>query len=299
VSTFSKNLLLVGSVVMVFVVIAAAALLSQGSGSITPQKAATKQYTVEKSRTSARGIASSDRKVADAQGYTSPNERVQSMTPDAKPKATRVQVPVKTSAPVTTTSPKTAMSDAVAAIIAEAHAAASTEAATDMLARAIADAQSPADTSRLYAAVGSLQLAKTPPDAEAGLAALRSATETAVNPEARSNAAVTEASALVVHGDTESSLTRIGELLNDESINTKSAQHLTLMRGDLLIEGGDLKAAESAYEAVRSAAAPADGNDEALFRQASLRLARLYSRTGDEKKEEAITRELQRAFAAR
>ena len=103
----------------------------------------------------------------------------------------------------------------------------------------------------------------------------------------------------MAHGDADASLKRIDELLNEEAINTESTHHLTLMRGDVMVEQGDLSGAEAAYETVRQAAAPSDGNNEALFRQASLRLARLYAKTGDEENEQKIARELKQAFAAR
>jgi len=282
---------------MGFVVVTAIALLSQGDGSATPRKAASKQYTVKKSRDSAQGLASSDRKVDHASDETGAPQRVQSLTPDAESKTTRIQVPVQSKAPVRAKDQANAI-PTIASIIAESYAADTRQLAEDLLLQALAEAQSPDDESKLHSAIGSLALAQAKPDKEAGLAALRSATESAETPALRAEAAITEASALMVHAESADGLKRIDELLENENIDSSGAQHLKLLRGDLLVEQGDLRAAESAYDEVRKTASlELDVSNDALYRQASLRLSRLYARTGDEKKEALIARELKLATA--
>ncbi len=290
--------MLVGAVVMTFVIIAGVALLSQRSDTITPREVSSKQYTVKKSRDSARGLASSDRNIDRDPGEAPATEPVESLTPDAESKTTRVQVPVKTDTPLQSNVEQAAVESSVASIIAESYTVDGTEAAMDVLARALADAQAPDDTSKLYAAIGALQLAQAEPDKDGGLAALRNATEAAETPAVRSEAAVTEASALMVHAKSADGLTRINELLDDDRLEGEAKHHLMLLRGDLLVEQGDVHAAEATYEQVRKAVSPeglrSDDPVGPLFRQASLRLARLYARTGDEKKEDIIARDLKR-----
>jgi len=280
---------------MAFVVIAAVVLFSQGSGSVTPSEASTKQYTVKKSREAAQGIASSDRKVDHALGDTPSTQPVQSLTPDAVSKTSRIQVPVDSSASVPPHSDNKNTETGVEAIIAKSFSADTAQIAIDLLAEALAEAQAADDTSKLYSTIGSLQLAQEDPNTEEGLAALRKATESATSPTMRSQAAIAEASALVVHANSKDGLARINELLEDDSIEDEGAHHLSLLRGDLLVEQGDLRTAESVYESVRTAVTPTDGGGDALYRQASLRLARLYARTGDDKRGAIIARDLKQA----
>jgi len=284
---------------MAFVVIVAVALLSQGANSASPRKASTKQYTVKKSRDTAQGMASSDRKVDRAPGGAPTTQPVRSLTPDAESKATQIQIPADSDESSDQNTTEQKADPGISAIIAEAYSADTTQLALDLLAQELARAQESEDTSKLYSAIGSLQLSQADPDTEAGLAALRQATESATTPEMRSKAAITEASALVLHADSADGLTRIDEMLDDDGIDGLGAHHLTLLRGDLLVEQGDLRAAESEYENVRRAVTPVDTlsskPSDALFRQASLRLDRLYTRTGDEKKEAIIARDLEQA----
>ncbi len=288
--------MLVAAVIMVFVLIVAIAWLSQSMESTRPPEAATKQFTVKKSRESARGLASSDRKVEGASDDAPPAKPVKSLTPHAASKTTVLQVPVKIDDPNFAVAGVGETNTVIAAIIAESYTADSTPLAMEMLTRAITDAQAPDDASKLYSAIGSLQLAQEEPNSEAGLAALRNATETAATPATRTAAAVAEASALMVHAESAEGLVRIDELLADEQILANGVHHLTLLRGDLLVEQGDLRGAEAHYESVRKAASAGDVLSNApLFRQASLRLSRLYARTGDDKKEELIMRDLKRA----
>lgn len=301
-STISRQLLLVGAVVMAFVVIVSAALLSQGSEPATPRDRSTKQFTVDRSRNAAQGMASSDRRVDGASGTVSSSQPVQSLTPNAKPNTTRIQVPVGLDDADPLMDNEEKVSPRIAAIITEAYAADTAQLAQELLIRELARAQAPEDTSTLYSAIGALHLAQASPDTDAGLAALRQATETATSPEMRSKAAIAEASALVLHAKTEEGLSRIDEMLVDDEIDAEGTHHLTLLRGDLLVDQGDLRAAESEYETVRRAATPANATSskfgDALFRQASLRLARLYARTGDEKKEAIIERDLKQAITS-
>lgn len=292
--------MLVAAVIMVFVLIVAIAWLSQRMESTQPPEVATKQFTVKKSRESARGLASSDRTVEGASNDAPPAKPVQSLTPDAASKTTVLQVPVKIDDPNFAIAGVGETNTVIAAIIAESYTADTTQLAMEMLTRAITDAQEPDDASKLYSAIGSLQLAQEEPNTEAGLAALRNATETAMTPETRTTAAVAEASALMVHAESEDGLARIDELLADDQIEPDAVHHLTLLRGDLLVEQGDLRGAESQYERVRKAVSIGDRlTNDPLYRQASLRLSRLYARTGDDKKEALIAKELKRATTPR
>ncbi len=294
-NTIQQQLMLVAAVVMGFVVIVGIVLLSQNSDSVMPSEASSKQYTVKKSRDSARGLASSDRDIDHPEGASKAAGPVQSLTPDAKPKSTRIQVPVKTDTPVQASADPASGRSQVDGLITEAYAADGEQAAMDLLARAMAETQSPEDTSRLYAAIGALELAREEPDVTVGLAALRNATESATTPEMRTQNALAEVTAMVLHADVAQGLARIDELLDADGLAVGGAHHLTLMRGDLLVEQGDLNGAEAAYDGVRQAASPQALANDALFRQASLRLARLYARTGDTKKEAIIARDLKRA----
>ena len=290
---------MVAGVILLFVIVTVIALVSQ-SGGLFSRVASGEQAVHRGEEPGIRaGIASSDRDVEDAEGHTSRNDNVQSITPDAKPKETRVQVPVRSADPVDAPDAGPDVSDEVAALIAEAQAADSADVALELLTRAIAEAQPSDDSARLYGAIGAIELSRDPPNTDTGLAALRSATDSAQSRAARAEAAVAEASALVVHGEGASGVKRIEALLADESMDSVSAARLSLMHGDLLAEQNDLRAAEAAYETVRRSASPSEGGNEALFRQASLRLTRLYAKTGEKKKEQAVATDLKRAFAQR
>jgi predicted negative regulator of RcsB-dependent stress response len=284
-----KQIAAVGAVVFAFVAIGAIALLSQGSGSITSPEVEKKQYIVPKSRDNARGLASSDRKLDPPPKRSEPDTTAASITPNAEP-MTKVTVPVASKTPKPSTPPST-----VASIIAESFNANTAQEAMDMLAEVLAETQAPADASRLYSTMGALHFSQAEPDTAAGLDALENATEHAADAAQRSRAAVAEAAALVQHAEPKDGLERVDDMLESGGIDEDAVRQLTLIRGDLLVQTGDHQAAEAAYKRVREGGARGGPH----YRQASLRLSRLYAHTGDERKQTAIEQEMKRAAAAR
>ena len=153
------------------------------------------------------------------------------------------------------------------------------------------------DESRLHCTVARLYSEKEPPDVPAAEEALRKAFESARTPKDRQHAAHVEVTVLVRSGRSGKAIERIGETLAADEPITLPGLQLAVMRGTLYEESGKPEEAETAYrnaadlalEAAKTLGAPARD----VYRQACIKLARYYRKSGQDVKAEDVSRELQ------
>ncbi len=153
----------------------------------------------------------------------------------------------------------------------------------------------------LYSALGLLHAQTDPPDIAKARAAFSAATDLAQTDIERHHLAYMEVSMLVNHAKTSDALKLIrGTLEFDETISTPRLQLLT-MWGNLMQEAGELEVAETTF---RSIAGQSPATLEALgpeaidvYRQACLRLTRLYRKTGRDIEADELTRTMKQRLS--
>ncbi|MBI4558742.1 MAG: hypothetical protein HY706_14265 [Candidatus Hydrogenedentes bacterium] len=151
------------------------------------------------------------------------------------------------------------------------------------LATALSGELNLAEASRLYTTLGTLYLQTEPTDFDAAQAAFGRATSLAQSPVDKHSAAYGEARMLVLLNQPQQAATVIKTQLEEEPTVTLPAMQLELLKGKVAEDLQDDGAAETAY---RRAMDRTLANMESLgleaedvYRQAALRLARLYRRT--------------------
>lgn len=170
----------------------------------------------------------------------------------------------------------------------------------DRLMRHLENVKSMAEAADAYSALGTLYLQTDPPELDAAFGALSTATDNAGSPGSRHHNALIEAYALVEHGMSERALQRIESVLREEGPVTVDRLQLTLMLGRLHEDGDRLDFAEAAYQEVIDRAPTLAGargeNAWDVYRQACVKLSRIYNRTYRAKDAERLARAMQQAM---
>jgi tetratricopeptide (TPR) repeat protein len=154
-----------------------------------------------------------------------------------------------------------------------------------------------AEASAVYTALGQLHARKSPPDDEAALQALATAAELAQTDEQAHDAALVQAR-LLTEQDPAAALDVARNALATHPEPTASGIQLAIKEGILLEDSGDPKAAENAYkqaiESVEAATGQVDSETTAAYRQACIRLSRLYRKTRRDDEANALARKMKR-----
>jgi len=177
--------------------------------------------------------------------------------------------------------------DGMAEAAADALANPDTEQGLEDIAAALA-AASLAEASSLYAAAGQLYLQQSPPDEEASQVAFEQALATATDALGAQRAAVHLAELFVGRGDTAQALevlTRVMPTTEPPATPSRAAVRLRLFQGGLFEDAGDTAKARACFEEAWENArvlylAIGDEDAAAVYRQASLALARHHQRDG-------------------
>ena len=160
----------------------------------------------------------------------------------------------------------------------------------------------PSQDSHLYGALARLSIQVVPPDTAGATEAANAALDLAQTPEDRHRAAYVEATVLQFGGRLEDARKAVRAMLEREQTATLPGLKLGIFEGSLAEQGGDAEAAEQAYRnVIRQTRAMEDGEQAQLsdsYRLATLKLARLYRRTGRSKEAERLVSEIQQFEAA-
>ena len=154
-----------------------------------------------------------------------------------------------------------------------------------------------AESSRLYSTMALLHVNADPPRPEEALAAAATAAKLAQTPEDQDYAVLVEANALHRQGDSKAAREQLKPVLERETPVTLSGLELGVMLGNLEAEAGDVAGAEAAYVRVveRAPAAVETLGVRALdvYRQACLKLARIYRADGRDADAKKLIRTMQ------
>ncbi len=158
----------------------------------------------------------------------------------------------------------------------------------------LATLETTAETAELYSALGRLYAQTDPPDIANAQAAFATASNLVRSSEAKHRIACLEAKMLVTQDQPRAALTRIRDTLEFDKTITVARLQLMIMLGKLKHDAGDVEAAEAAYRAIvgQSLDIFEDlGPDSVdVYRQACLNLARLYRKTGHDKKADSLVK---------
>jgi len=178
----------------------------------------------------------------------------------------------------------------------EAMNALSVDDAIERLTACLSEFEGAEEEARLYTSLAGLHSRAEPPDLEAAEQALDKAAALARTPTDKQRVVHAEANMLVVAGKQEQALERIEESLSQDGPATLPGLDLAVLRGTLHEESGDLDSAEAAYNDAAERAVEAAGTlgEAALnvYRQACLKLARLYRTSGRQHLADRVRREM-------
>lgn len=162
----------------------------------------------------------------------------------------------------------------------------STEAAVKQVVEALEATDDAQAVSELYSALGTLYAWQGRFESGQVQDVFAQALDAAGSEVERIRVEFSEAKAFMQHGDEEYTLEAIRELKAKDLTDTRMRAELGVMEGMTLERTGDLKKAISSYEGVLDGGLSAGGHDDDkilnVFRQAGLRLARLYRSVGRE-----------------
>lgn len=178
----------------------------------------------------------------------------------------------------------------------EALAAPSPQAGVEMVNKALANARSKSESSQLYSTLAKLEAQSNPANYAAVDRALANAEALAETAEDRHEAGLAKAQILLNRGDRAQALEALNHALAQGDAVTEAGLRARVLRANLYEETGDTARAVAEYQKSiedASKSAPTLGLDAAnVYRQACLRLSRLYRQQGNEKEAEKLARRM-------